>query len=572
MADVYLACTQGPRNFQKLLVVKLARFTGDPLFSTMFLEEARLAAQLSHPNVVQTYEIGEQGTRHYIVMEYLDGGVFSRLRQRASKISKGIPLRTSLSIMMQVLEGLEYAHEATGIDGRELKIVHRDLSPSNIMVTVQGAVKILDFGIARAADTQGFTLTGKFSGKLAYMPPEQLRGERVDSRADLFAAGVVIAEAAMNQKLWLHVSDHEIAAKLGSGQIPSLDREGIHVDPELQRICMKALAPERDHRYATAAELKADLGQYLDAIGGPIPQKELATFVKTTIEEDRAKLQTIIDSQLQRLSQQNLAWGGETPLPDLPRVDTPDSRSKSPVSVADATVKNLVVEENDSKQLTVSRPPSQRHTKVPFLLGGLVLAAGAAGAFLWSRGDNKPAAPPAVARLEIVASPSEAALFLDGQPLVVNPYVGTFMRDGKIHHLEIKAPGYKSMTQQFAIDRDLNFRLSLDREPVVQPPIVEPPTTTQPPPVAIVETPTSTSSSKKRNRVKVAKQPAVTKVVTPPVTAPPPVTTPPETKKSGLESDPYSKQTKRTLDSDVLDSGGSNKAKPTIDRGNPWQK
>jgi serine/threonine-protein kinase len=292
-------------------VVKLARFTGDPLFSTMFLEEARLAAQLSHPNVVQTYEIGEQGTRHYIVMEYLDGGVFSRLRQRASKISKGIPLRTSLSIMMQVLEGLEYAHEATGIDGRELKIVHRDLSPSNIMVTVQGVVKILDFGIARAADTQGFTLTGKFSGNLAYMPPEQLRGERVDSRADLFAAGVVIAEAAMNQKLWLHVSDHEIAAKLGSGQIPSLDREGIHVDPELQRICMKALAPERDHRYATAAELKADLGQYLDAIGGPIPQKELATFVKTTIEEDRAKLQTIIDSQLQRLSQQNLAWGGD---------------------------------------------------------------------------------------------------------------------------------------------------------------------------------------------------------------------------------------------------------------------
>src|SRR5262249_8863717 len=137
MADVYLACTRGPGGFQKLLVVKLARFTGDPMFSTMFLDEARLAAQLSHPNVVQTYEIGEEASRHYIVMEYLDGANLSRLRQRAAKRG-GMPLRYSVHILTQVLEGLEYAHNATGLDGKQLRVVHRDLSPSNIMITAQG--------------------------------------------------------------------------------------------------------------------------------------------------------------------------------------------------------------------------------------------------------------------------------------------------------------------------------------------------------------------------------------------------------------------------------------------------
>src|SRR3954462_9836051 len=133
MADVYLACTQGPGGFQKLLVVKLARFTGEPMFSTMFLDEARIAAQLSHPNIVQTYKVGEEGSRHYIVMEYLDGANLARLRHRARK-DGGVPLRFMVQSLAQVLEGLEYAHSARGIDGRPLQVVHRDLTPSNILV------------------------------------------------------------------------------------------------------------------------------------------------------------------------------------------------------------------------------------------------------------------------------------------------------------------------------------------------------------------------------------------------------------------------------------------------------
>src|SRR5215468_5674537 len=151
MADVFLACTQGPAGFQKLLAVKLARFTRDPAVATMLLEEARIAAQLEHPNIVQTYEIADDGCRHYIVMEYLDGANLAQLRRR-TRATGGIPLRISLTILGQVLEGLAYAHQARALDGRDRTVIHRDLSPSNLLVTAQGAVKVLDFGIAQASD------------------------------------------------------------------------------------------------------------------------------------------------------------------------------------------------------------------------------------------------------------------------------------------------------------------------------------------------------------------------------------------------------------------------------------
>src|SRR5215831_5677249 len=218
MADVFLACTQGPGGFQKLLVVKLARFTGDPAFATMLLEEARIAAQLEHPNIVQTYEIADDGSRRYIVMEYLDGGNLARLRQRTRQAG-GMPLRVALTILGHVLDGLEYAHEARAHDGRARTVIHRDLSPSNIMVTAQGVVKILDFGIAQATDSRCDVHAGMFSGKLGYMSPEQLRGEPADVRDDVFAFGAILAEAALQARLWGSLGDREIANRLAANQI-----------------------------------------------------------------------------------------------------------------------------------------------------------------------------------------------------------------------------------------------------------------------------------------------------------------------------------------------------------------
>jgi serine/threonine-protein kinase len=321
MADVFLACTQGPHEFRKLLVVKLARFTGDPMLAAMFLEEARIAAQLEHPNIVQTYEIAEQDARRYLVMEYLDGGSLALLRHRSGKIG-GIPLRISLTILSHVLEGLEYAHEARTLEGRALAVIHRDLSPANIMVTAQGVVKIVDFGIAKATGSGGFTHGPRLSGTLGYMPPEQLRGEPADVRDDLFAFGATLAEAALDDRLWGAASDPEIASRLGNRQIPALDRSA-RLDPDLRAICQRALAPQRAQRYASAGHLSADLARYLSALGGPVAARELGQFVRTALADDRARLQALVDAQLAWISAQH--WDAMPTLLDITSVPCPRS-------------------------------------------------------------------------------------------------------------------------------------------------------------------------------------------------------------------------------------------------------
>jgi serine/threonine-protein kinase len=572
MADVYLACTQGPRGFQKLLVVKLARFTGDPVLATMFLEEARIAAQLEHPNVVQTFEIAEEGTRHYIVMEYLDGANLSRLRQKLAKAG-GIPLRTSLTILLHVLDGLEYAHEARGLDGRQLDVVHRDLSPSNIMVTAQGVVKILDFGIAKATDSYSFTQTGKFSGKLSYMPPEQMRGHTVDARADLFAFGVTLAEAAMGEKLWGSTSSAEIAAKLGNNEIPSLDRAK-PIDPMLRAICERALAPDREQRYSTAAELKADLVKYIEVIGGQVTQRELAQFVKTTVEVDRAKLQTIVDSQLQKLNAQG--WVSTTPIPELPRVEHTPSKD-STIQSGDPVFEEIqIIDEPGAPpraQSLPSIPVAPRRVGPKLLaLAGVLLALLILFAIVWMWPKREPVAaalpPPAPApaalpstvRLEVVVSPANATIALDGRPLGTNPYLGAFARDTLVHQLSISAPGYRTLTHEFAADRDLNLQLNLAVEPPAPP--------TPPPsrPVAITRPPVAHVAAKHPKPI--VKVEAKVEAKPPP---PEPAKPDPSTQKRGVDTDIYSNPSaKRSLDSNVLDGSAANK--PTIDRDNPWQR
>ncbi len=519
MADVYLACTQGPGGFQKLLVVKLARFTGDPMLSRMFLDEARLAAQLSHPNVVQTFEVGEEGSRHFMVMEYLDGATLGRLRQRAHP-SGGVPLRLAVQILSQVLEGLEYAHQARGIDGKLLKVVHRDLTPSNIVITVQGVTKILDFGIAKAADSYSFTQAGRYSGKLAYMPPEQLRAERVDERADIFSVGVILAEAALGMRFWGSATEPMVAARLISGDLPSFDTFP-HLDPELRLICERALSPDREHRYPSATAFKDDLLRFLQQLGGPAPREELAEFVCSMVGEDRAKLQAIVDHQLKQASQ--LPLGSEPAFPELPRIEaTPPLRSAahSAQPVLEREVSQPEFEDSVDVQVVVDSPtdhstatpapltgpltaPRQKRVATFAAIGGGLAVALALGiGFLGGEAPTpaaqlppiaqlppsaqpttggEPVAPssptppgestptpapvPVPVRLEIVVNPPTAMILLDGRSVGSNPYVGTYPRDSQIHDLVVTAPGYQEIHQRFMLDRDMMLQLQMQKVP-----------------------------------------------------------------------------------------------------------
>jgi len=197
MAEVFLAVAQGPAGFNKLTVIKQIRpqLADDPEFLSMFLDEARLAARLNHPQIVQTNEVGHEANRYFIAMEYLEGQPLNRVVNRVGR--ERFPLAMHIGLLADTLAGLHYAHDLTDYDGTPLEVVHRDVTPHNIFITYEGQVKVVDFGIAKAMNSSSETKTGVLKGKVAYMAPEQARGEKVDRRADVFSVGVMLWEAAV---------------------------------------------------------------------------------------------------------------------------------------------------------------------------------------------------------------------------------------------------------------------------------------------------------------------------------------------------------------------------------------
>ncbi|MDB4940788.1 MAG: serine/threonine protein kinase, partial [Labilithrix sp.] len=203
MADVFLAVARGQMGFNKLAVVKRLRqaLAEEAAFRTMFLDEARLAARLSHPNIVHTYEVGEQDGVYFIAMEYLEGQSLNKVMKEALRRKDGLEPEVSARIIADALGGLGYAHGLADYDGRPLGIIHRDVSPHNIFVTYDGHTKLVDFGIAKAALSSTETEVGVLKGKVAYMSPEQAMGGRIDQRADIFAMGIVLWELLARQRL-----------------------------------------------------------------------------------------------------------------------------------------------------------------------------------------------------------------------------------------------------------------------------------------------------------------------------------------------------------------------------------
>src|SRR4051812_36002706 len=260
MAQVFLALASGPAGFNKLVVIKQIReqFADEQDFLTMFLDEARLAARLNHPNVVQTNEVGDDGKRYYICMEYLEGQPLNRIMNRVG-VAGGLTQAIQLRIVVDALAGLHHAHELRDFDGTPLQVVHRDVSPHNIFVTYAGQVKVVDFGIAKALSSSSETRTGVLKGKVAYMAPEQAMGERVDRRADIFGAGMILWEMLAGRRLFKGVADVAVLQKIVNNQIPSPMTIKPDVPVRLEVICMKALAHDRNNRYATAADFAADL-------------------------------------------------------------------------------------------------------------------------------------------------------------------------------------------------------------------------------------------------------------------------------------------------------------------------
>jgi serine/threonine-protein kinase len=302
MGNVYLGIAQGPGGFHKLLVVKELRpeFAEDATYVAMFLEEARLAARLTHPNIVQTYEVGSDGSRHFMIMEHLDGRSLHRVAKYLAR-QGGMPVGAHLRVIAEALLGLHYAHELRGFDGEQLGVVHRDVSPLNLLLTFDGQAKVLDFGIAKAIDSSLETQAGVLKGRIAYMAPEQARGAKCDRRVDVYAAGVMIWEAAAGRRLWQGMSDIDILTKTLSEGAPRL-RSALPAAPaDLDALCARAMSSNPDARYPTAADLLADLERHLLRRDDMMSMREIGAMASKAFAPERERMNGVIEDVLARM-------------------------------------------------------------------------------------------------------------------------------------------------------------------------------------------------------------------------------------------------------------------------------
>jgi serine/threonine-protein kinase len=265
MGCLYLARAEGPGGFERLVAIKmlLPHLCRNKSFVDMFLDEARITAMIHHPNVVQTFEIGEHEGQYFIAMDYVSGETLASMLTHTWKVGRPFPRDLGAYVIACAAEGLHAAHELRDVDGRPKGVVHRDISPQNVLIGYDGVVRLVDFGIAKAADRLSHTGTGVRKGKAAYMSPEQIRTEEVDRRADVFALGIVLWETTVGKRLFKAHNDFATIERVMRKVIPSPRR--FHPDyPEaLERILFKALERDASRRYQTAREMADDLHEHL---------------------------------------------------------------------------------------------------------------------------------------------------------------------------------------------------------------------------------------------------------------------------------------------------------------------
>ena len=301
MAEIFLARQAGLEGFEKTIVIKRIRphLSGQKGFVKMFLNEAKLAAQLNHPNIVQIYDLGKISDTYFIAMEYIFGRDMRRIIPKAESLGIPFPMVYALKIASSICEGLYYAHQRTDIYGNPLHIVHRDVTPENIFVSFDGTVKVLDFGIAKAANQIEQTRAGEIKGKLSYMSPEQAMGQPLDGRSDIFSLGVVLYEWITGFKLFTGDSEVAILKSITDGKIYAPSYFKADIPEAVEQILMRALDKDRDQRYQTAWDMQYDIDQFLSQYEFTPSNIHLSNFLKQLFSDE-------LDAERKRLAQRGV--------------------------------------------------------------------------------------------------------------------------------------------------------------------------------------------------------------------------------------------------------------------------
>jgi serine/threonine protein kinase len=282
MAEIFLARGEGVAGVERYCVLKriLRDRASDVQFVQMFLDEARLAAQLQHPNIAQVYDIGKLGDSYFFTMEYVHGETVRALLQRAVELQRKLPISCVLTLVAGASAGLHHAHVRVGVDGRALGIVHRDVSPSNLMVSYEGSVKLVDFGVAKASDRAHETKSGTVKGKISYLSPEQCRGKRVDRRSDLFSLGICLWEMLAAERLYRRASDFENMNAIVSEPPPPPSSRRDDIPAELDALVLRLLAKDPEARCQTADEVVDAVETIAAATGSVLSASALGRLVR----------------------------------------------------------------------------------------------------------------------------------------------------------------------------------------------------------------------------------------------------------------------------------------------------
>lgn len=281
MAEIFLARQHGSQGFEKLVVLKRIKstFIADEQFKNMLIDEAHISMSLQHNNIAQTLDLGEAGGRYFLVLELVDGWDLGRLLTRAEAVSVKLPTGLGLHIVTEVCRALAYAHSKTAANGQPLGIVHRDVSPQNVLVSAQGEVKLTDFGIAKALTKRDETVSGVVKGKVAFMSPEQALGHRIDARSDLYSVGILLYLVATGRRPFEGQTDLEVLLRVQNGEFPAIEQANPSVSPALAALVRRAMAPDLDQRYQTADELLVDIEGVLRSEHPSAGQTELKLWL-----------------------------------------------------------------------------------------------------------------------------------------------------------------------------------------------------------------------------------------------------------------------------------------------------
>jgi serine/threonine protein kinase len=347
MAEVFVAKAFGVEGFERILAIKkiLPTMAEDEEFITMFIDEARISVQLNHANVVHIHELGKHDDAYFIAMEYVSGKDLRAILERFRRRKEIMPTAMAVFIASKICEGLDYAHRKKDARGQDLSIIHRDVSPQNILVAYEGEVKIIDFGIAKAANRSQKTQAGILKGKFGYMSPEQVRGLPIDRRSDIFAVGVILYEMLTGEKLFVGESDFSTLEKVRNAEVPAPRQFNPNIPNGLEKVVLKSLAREVEDRYQWGSDLQEDLMRFLLAGDAIYSAKHLSAFMKDAFAEDLLREGEKMERYAQVQKPEQLENSGLTaaprkkpttqvPVPPPPANPPPRSRSSQAVSVS----------------------------------------------------------------------------------------------------------------------------------------------------------------------------------------------------------------------------------------------